>query len=153
MGCHGFQKGSRNLQKMDLKQWTRHLIIFSAYSTLLQSWGLNPSILTQVLMVGECPVSSFRSCPDKLLDHLPAQNRLVLCGLSPLRPGTKWCVRGLKQHKAMSALVVKNKRVGRGRIRRFRHAAMGRSLIKFNITARDEIDTYMHSFWQTLQKK
>ena len=32
--------------------------------------GQHPSILTQTLMVGECPVSSFRSCPDKLLDHL-----------------------------------------------------------------------------------
>ena len=45
----------------------------------------HPSILTQTLMVGECPVSSFRSCPDKLLDHLQrlqAQIGVFLCCLS-----------------------------------------------------------------------
>ena len=42
-------------------------------------------------MVGECPVSSFRSCPDKLLDHLQAQNRLgfVWPVFQMMRPGLK----------------------------------------------------------------
>ena len=95
-------------------------------------------------MVGECPVSSFRSCPDKLLDHLQAQNRLgfVWPVSQMMRPGLKTTQSDVRLSCQKTKGVEEEEEEG---------SDMHQSFIKLNMMK--EILT--HSLWHyiTLQKR